>query len=280
MPEKSSGQSYFFNQFIAVYQILIHLPGMKFWSRWRSCLTPFFEGFLWIFLFGCNIERTYCQEHWKSPATCKVKDLEFRPRSPLLAVAHRLALSFTHLCCGQGDWVWLKKFETGAVHHLRQSSTSILRKVGTGDGWVCGGKVARGTFVAAGYFYSCLLFIQWIVHRGPILPSEICRNGPRTIASDKLTNDPCVSQQLAEPHPGHDTSKLVQCWMYDESSKWPCLEQQSGLEDVIPASVRAGWGTGSDFHVLFVDRVAQIWLCVSLGFALCLQLRCLLEVNL
>ncbi|XP_069739389.1 retinal guanylyl cyclase 2 isoform X4 [Phaenicophaeus curvirostris] len=28
----------------------------------------------------------------------------------------------------EGDWVWLKKFETGAVHKLRQSSTSILRK--------------------------------------------------------------------------------------------------------------------------------------------------------
>uniref|UniRef100_A0A8C3B5M1 Guanylate cyclase n=1 Tax=Cairina moschata TaxID=8855 RepID=A0A8C3B5M1_CAIMO len=40
-----------------------------------------------------------------------------------------LALSFTHLYCGQGDWVWLKKFETGAIHHLRQSSTSILRKM-------------------------------------------------------------------------------------------------------------------------------------------------------
>uniref|UniRef100_A0A8B9EVF9 guanylate cyclase n=1 Tax=Amazona collaria TaxID=241587 RepID=A0A8B9EVF9_9PSIT len=30
---------------------------------------------------------------------------------------------------GQGDWVWLKKFKTGAAHHLRQSSTSILRKM-------------------------------------------------------------------------------------------------------------------------------------------------------
>ncbi|KFQ28183.1 Retinal guanylyl cyclase 2, partial [Mesitornis unicolor] len=29
----------------------------------------------------------------------------------------------------EGDWVWLKKFETGAVHSLRQSSTSILRKM-------------------------------------------------------------------------------------------------------------------------------------------------------
>ncbi|KAM9203421.1 retinal guanylyl cyclase 2 [Mergus octosetaceus] len=29
----------------------------------------------------------------------------------------------------EGDWVWLKKFETGAIHHLRQSSTSILRKM-------------------------------------------------------------------------------------------------------------------------------------------------------
>ncbi|PKU29136.1 retinal guanylyl cyclase hypothetical protein [Limosa lapponica baueri] len=28
----------------------------------------------------------------------------------------------------EGDWVWLKKFETGAVHNLRQSSTSVLRK--------------------------------------------------------------------------------------------------------------------------------------------------------
>ncbi|XP_069664702.1 retinal guanylyl cyclase 2 isoform X4 [Haliaeetus albicilla] len=28
----------------------------------------------------------------------------------------------------EGDWVWLKKIETGAVHNLRQSSTSILRK--------------------------------------------------------------------------------------------------------------------------------------------------------
>ncbi|NXA15465.1 GUC2F cyclase, partial [Sapayoa aenigma] len=29
----------------------------------------------------------------------------------------------------EGDWVWLKKFEMGAVHNLRQSSTSILRKM-------------------------------------------------------------------------------------------------------------------------------------------------------
>ncbi|KFO85790.1 Retinal guanylyl cyclase 2, partial [Buceros rhinoceros silvestris] len=29
----------------------------------------------------------------------------------------------------EGDWVWLKKFETGEVHNLRQSSTSILRKM-------------------------------------------------------------------------------------------------------------------------------------------------------
>ncbi|XP_067145635.1 retinal guanylyl cyclase 2 [Apteryx mantelli] len=29
----------------------------------------------------------------------------------------------------EGDWVWLKKFETGAIHTLRQSSTSILRKM-------------------------------------------------------------------------------------------------------------------------------------------------------
>ncbi|NXJ16559.1 GUC2F cyclase, partial [Odontophorus gujanensis] len=29
----------------------------------------------------------------------------------------------------EGDWVWLKKFETGAIHHLRQSTTSILRKM-------------------------------------------------------------------------------------------------------------------------------------------------------
>ncbi|XP_010285470.1 PREDICTED: retinal guanylyl cyclase 2-like [Phaethon lepturus] len=29
----------------------------------------------------------------------------------------------------EGDWVWLKKFETGAVHNLQQSSTSILRKM-------------------------------------------------------------------------------------------------------------------------------------------------------
>ncbi|NXF32742.1 GUC2F cyclase, partial [Nyctibius bracteatus] len=29
----------------------------------------------------------------------------------------------------EGDWVWLKKFETRAVHKLRQSSTSILRKM-------------------------------------------------------------------------------------------------------------------------------------------------------
>ncbi|KAF1523368.1 Retinal guanylyl cyclase 2, partial [Eudyptula albosignata] len=29
----------------------------------------------------------------------------------------------------EGDWVWLKKFETGAVHNLRQSSTSVLRKM-------------------------------------------------------------------------------------------------------------------------------------------------------
>lgn len=62
----------------------------------------------------------------------------------MLTVAQRLALSFTHLYCGQGDWVWLKKFETGAIHHLRQSSTSILRKVGTGASWVCGEKVVWG----------------------------------------------------------------------------------------------------------------------------------------
>ncbi|XP_010220028.1 PREDICTED: retinal guanylyl cyclase 2 [Tinamus guttatus] len=29
----------------------------------------------------------------------------------------------------EGDWVWLKKFEAGAIHTLRQSSTSILRKM-------------------------------------------------------------------------------------------------------------------------------------------------------
>lgn len=29
--------------------------------------------------------------------------------------------------------MWLKKFEMGAVHNVRQSSTSILRKVGIGD---------------------------------------------------------------------------------------------------------------------------------------------------
>ncbi|NXH13163.1 GUC2F cyclase, partial [Bucco capensis] len=29
----------------------------------------------------------------------------------------------------EGDWVWLKKYESGAVHKLRQSSTSILRKM-------------------------------------------------------------------------------------------------------------------------------------------------------
>ncbi|NXK98093.1 GUC2F cyclase, partial [Formicarius rufipectus] len=29
----------------------------------------------------------------------------------------------------EGDWVWLKKFEMGAIHNLRQSSTSILRKM-------------------------------------------------------------------------------------------------------------------------------------------------------
>ncbi|XP_051497367.1 retinal guanylyl cyclase 2 [Apus apus] len=29
----------------------------------------------------------------------------------------------------EGDWVWLKKIETGAVHKLRQSSTNILRKM-------------------------------------------------------------------------------------------------------------------------------------------------------
>ncbi|NXG12961.1 GUC2F cyclase, partial [Grallaria varia] len=29
----------------------------------------------------------------------------------------------------EGDWVWLKKFEMGASHDLRQSSTSILRKM-------------------------------------------------------------------------------------------------------------------------------------------------------
>lgn len=79
----------------------------------------------------------------------------------MFAVAQRLALSFTHLYCGQGDWVWLKKFETGAVHKLRQSSTSILRKVGTGDDRAYGGKVAWGTFVNAGSFYSpSLLFIH------------------------------------------------------------------------------------------------------------------------
>ena len=64
MPEKSSGQSTFFlNHFIVVYQTLIHLSGMKFWSKWSSCLSPFFEGLLWIFLFRCSIESIYCQEH-------------------------------------------------------------------------------------------------------------------------------------------------------------------------------------------------------------------------
>ncbi|NXM78023.1 GUC2F cyclase, partial [Serilophus lunatus] len=29
----------------------------------------------------------------------------------------------------EGDWVWLKKFEMGVIHNLRQSSTSILRKM-------------------------------------------------------------------------------------------------------------------------------------------------------
>ncbi|XP_027663599.1 retinal guanylyl cyclase 2 isoform X1 [Falco biarmicus] len=29
----------------------------------------------------------------------------------------------------EGDWVWLKKFEAGAVHNLRQSSTNVLRKM-------------------------------------------------------------------------------------------------------------------------------------------------------
>ncbi|XP_017591501.1 retinal guanylyl cyclase 2 isoform X3 [Corvus cornix cornix] len=29
----------------------------------------------------------------------------------------------------EGDWVWLKKFEMGEVHNLRQSSTNILRKM-------------------------------------------------------------------------------------------------------------------------------------------------------
>lgn len=46
--------------------------------------------------------------------------------------------------------MWLKKFEMGEVHNLRQSSTSILRKVGKGDddmwkeavsGDVCGFRV-------------------------------------------------------------------------------------------------------------------------------------------
>lgn len=132
----------------------------------------------------------------------------------MLAVAQRLALLFIHLYCGQGDWVWLKKFETGAVHNLRQSSTSILRKVGTGDDWARGGKVVWGTLATAEYFYSpCLLFIHWITHGCQrALPGEIWWNGPCMTASDKLNDDPCVkSQQLANLHPGPDTSKLVQC---------------------------------------------------------------------
>lgn len=80
----------------------------------------------------------------------------------MLTVAQRLAMSFTHLYCGQGDWVWLKKFETGAIHHLRQSSTSILRKVRTVAAWVCGEKVVwGGGFVMERSFYSlCLPFIS------------------------------------------------------------------------------------------------------------------------
>lgn len=199
----------------------------------------------------------------------------------MLAVAQTLALSLTHLYCGQGDWVWLKKIETGAVHNLRQSSTSILRKVGTGDDGARGGRVAPGTFAAAGYFYSpCLLFIHWITHRGCQLSLARWNLVEWTMHDCNLANwRVCQSQQLAKPQPGPAASKLVRGSMYNKSPEWPCLERQSGLEEITPACVGARWCTGSYFHVLFVDSAAQTRLCISLGFALCLQLGCLLEVS-
>lgn len=51
----------------------------------------------------------------------------------------------------------------------------------------------------------------------------------------------CQRQQLAKPHPGPAASKLVQCWMVNESSKWPCLQRGSGLEEITPVCIRAGW---------------------------------------
>ncbi|XP_062442198.1 retinal guanylyl cyclase 2 [Rhea pennata] len=54
----------------------------------------------------------------------------------LKSVAHSFSLksaAATHetsnVALYEGDWVWLKKFETGAIHTLRQSSTSVLRKM-------------------------------------------------------------------------------------------------------------------------------------------------------
>lgn len=190
----------------------------------------------------------------------------------MLTVAQRLALSFIRLYCGQGDWVWLKKFETGAVHNLRQSSTSILRKVGTEYDGECGGKVARGTFAAAGCYYSpYLLFIHWITCHG-CQWSCVMKSGEMDRAWLHLTNLPLThaSESAAcKTHPGPAASKLVQCWMVNESSKRPCLQRGSGLEEITPVCIRAGWCTGSSFHVLLADSVAHshafLWefFCVS-----------------
>lgn len=61
--------------------------------------------------------------------------------------------------------MWLKKFEMGAAHHLRQSSTSILRKVGIVDGdverrFLRGGFWLQGVFVV---LVSCLSIKSCIV---------------------------------------------------------------------------------------------------------------------
>lgn len=106
----------------------------------------------------------------------------------MLVVFQRLALSFTHLYCGQGDWVWLKKFETGAIHHLRQSSTSILRKVGTGAEWGRGGKVVWGPLHQQGIFI--LLFIPIETHFLAFSNSCLIKPGRKDHAGLHLTNLP------------------------------------------------------------------------------------------
>lgn len=61
--------------------------------------------------------------------------------------------------------MWLKKFEMGAVHNLRQSSTSILRKVGIGDDGV-EGRFLRGCLWLQSVFVvlvSCLSIKSLIV---------------------------------------------------------------------------------------------------------------------